>query len=229
MAISKLCFKDRKILIRLGERSDADTVIKFLQKNFLPYVYMSQRGLLPQSKENKEYYVASLDSGTSVVALTDGSKKEIVGVNLASKFTENESKEKLKKLKELSIVRGYPSDIDGMIFAEEMKLRSQVCHRYNVNEVFSILATSVHRDFQHCSLASTMIRKSLDYATQLGFRVFIAMAATDGGVKLQKALDFHTIYTQKYIEYQDHRGIFVYNTFPPEATTKIVAKVLPQT
>lgn len=225
MTVFRLFVKNRPILIRLGTRSDSDVVLKFLQKNFLPYIAASQTGLVHESEENKEHYIECLGSGASVLAVTDDNDNELVGLCLANRFSETESQRKLKQFKQLPFEH-CSGDSIGMIFAEEMKLRSQICRLYNIQEALYVSAASIRKDFQGHSLAKAMIQGLSNNASQLGFKAKFGIITTDDGVNLQNALGWHTIYSQKYVEYQDHRGIFVYCTLPSTATASVVAKIL---
>lgn len=222
---TRLHLKNRGIFIRIASKSDYGRVLKFLQEHFYPFDQSSHgRVSNRQSREDEENELKSIDSGASVLAFTDDDRQELIGVSLARKFREEECRESLKMLKALSGQRGYPNDLDGVIFTEEMKLRSKICRRYNIEEALYLALTCVRRDFQGYSLAKLFMQKRLHCGRELGLKVAFGLAVTPGGIKLTEAFNFEHIYVLKFVNYRDYRGLSVYNSFPPEAVAKIAVK-----
>ncbi|XP_055691242.1 arylalkylamine N-acetyltransferase-like 2 [Lutzomyia longipalpis] len=224
---NRLILRDQKILLRVYEKSDYDKVLLFLRQYFYPFDQSSQgRVSKSQSPEDEEVEMRGINSGVSVLAVTDDDKQEIIGASLAKPYTEEECRETLGYLKQLSALRGYPNDLEAIIFAEEMKIRSQIWRRHCINEALYLSVMAIKENFQRLSLGRTLMQKNLDYATELGYSVAFGLSVTPRGIRLIEKFNFKCIYCINFVDYKDYRGLSIYNTFQPHLQAKVFAKFL---
>ncbi|XP_055709868.1 uncharacterized protein LOC129805761 [Phlebotomus papatasi] len=219
---TRLFLKDRKILLRVAEKSDYDKTLQFLRKHFYPYDTFGQGN--SQCREDEEIEMQSIDSGTSVLAISDDSKMELVGVSLARDFREHDSRKLLKRLQNLSDQRGHPTDLDGLIFLEELKLRSEVCRRFGINEVLYTSLTCVREDFRKLTLSNILIDKTIECGAKLGFKFAFGLTLAEIPYIFMRSLQYQTFYSLKFVDYVNYRGIRVFSHFPPEAIANVAGK-----
>ncbi|XP_059608250.1 uncharacterized protein LOC132256083 [Phlebotomus argentipes] len=229
MIVSRLLVKNHPVLIRVAEKCDHDRALQFLRKHYYPFDPSSHgRVSKRQSPEDEATEMASIDSGASVLAFTNDHAEELIAVSLARRFREEHCREHLKKLQQLSSIRGYPNDLEGVIFVEDLKLRAQICRKFNIDEALYLALTCVRKDFQGFSLGKTLMMQRLERGREMGLSVAFGLAVTNGGVKLTESFNFQPIHTMKFQDYKDYRGLSIYSTFPPEAIARVAATQIGQ-
>ncbi|GAB0087772.1 hypothetical protein DMENIID0001_021180 [Sergentomyia squamirostris] len=227
MTLLRTIIRNRSILIRLCEKSDSNRVRNFLRSDFYIHDQSSHsRTTGRQSREDEDLEMKSIDSGCAVLATTDDRQQELIGVGTAGIFREEEIRRDLQRLIKLSTLRGYPNDLEPVIFVQEMKLRSRIFEKYQVNSACYLGITVVRPDFQRFSLGNTLIQLNMKCAKDLGSTVAFGVSVTEQGIRIMESNNFTAIYTLKYVDYQDYRGLSTYNYLPPEAYCKIFCKIL---
>lgn len=224
MNLTRLFLKDRKILLRVAKKSDYDKALQFLRKHFYPYDDLSKGNT--QSQEDEEIEMQSIDSGTSILAETDDHQKELIGVALSRAFREDDSRKLLKRLQNLSDQCERPNDLDAIIFLEELKLRSQVCQRFNVDKACYAAVIGIHENFRRLGLGNILTKNKFECAAKMGFSVAFSIAVTNLGAALNKSVAFQQFYSMKFVDYKDYRGRHVFSHFPPEAMATVGFKIL---
>ncbi|XP_059617759.1 arylalkylamine N-acetyltransferase-like 2 [Phlebotomus argentipes] len=212
----------RLLLLRVAKISDYESVLEFLRKHFYAYdVFGSDSN--SQSAEDEENEMKAIDSGASVLAFTEG---KLVGASLAVNFTEESCRENLQRLQKISEQRGFPNDLDGVIFIEEMKLRSEVCRRFGVKEACYMSLMCVHEDFRKLSLSNILLQKNLECVAELRYKVAFSLCISEIGHIFGKSTNFQPFYQVNLVDYQDFRGLNVFSHFPPDAKATVMFKLI---
>lgn len=212
----KLFLNNRQVLLRVAGKSDTENVLQFIRNYYYPYDDFTKGNT--QSRLDEEIEMQAIDSGASVLAITDDYENKLVGVSLAKTFREDECRKTLKKLQKLSDQRGHSDDLGILIFLEEFKLKSQVCHRFNVDKACYISITGVHDDYKKLQLSKYLVEKNLECAAEVGFHVAFGVTITKMGYSFMISNNFKPFYTMKFVDYKDYRGFNIYSHLKPEAT-----------
>uniref|UniRef100_A0A1L8DCH3 Putative dopamine n-acetyltransferase-like protein n=1 Tax=Nyssomyia neivai TaxID=330878 RepID=A0A1L8DCH3_9DIPT len=225
--VERLILKNRQIIVRLSEKSDYDRVLEFLRLHFYPFDKSSHGRISGrQSKEDEFNEMKTINSGATVLAFTDDAQEELIGISLAIGHNEEESHKNLATYKKLSKIRGYPNNLEGLIFVEEMKIRSQLYRRLGINRAMYLSIAAVREDFQRLSLGKRLMQKNLDYARKLGYSVAFGVTVTTKGIRINDSLGFKSLYSINFVDYKDYRGLAIYNSFPPHHQAIIHVKYL---
>ncbi|GAB0087771.1 hypothetical protein DMENIID0001_021170 [Sergentomyia squamirostris] len=227
MTLLRTIIRNRSILIRLCEKSDSNRVRNFLRSNYYVHDQSSHsRTTGRQSREDEDLEMKCIDSGCTVLATTDDRQQEVIGVSTAGIIQEKDIRRDLQQLINLSTLRGYPNDLEPVIFVQEMKLRSRIYEKYQVNSACYLGIIAVRTDFQRFSLGNTLFDLNMKCAKYLGSTVAFGVSVTEQGIRIMESKNYTAIYTLKYVDYQDYRGLFIYNYLPPEACCKVFCKIL---
>lgn len=221
---TRLSLGSQHVLLKVAEKSDIDRVLSFLQKHFYPHDIFSKGGT--QSREDELNEMRTIDSGGSILAVTDDAKKELIGVALGKAFNVVDGFRTLRRFQNLSNIYGNTNNLNGLIFLEDIKLRAAVSHRFALDSLWYSSINAVHEDFQRLGLSNILTAKSFQRVKELGFSLVFGISIT-GSHLFQKPRygnsESQLLYFTKLIDYKDFRGINVFSHFSPDVTAEVTA------
>lgn len=213
---------DIKIVYRIAESTDKGNILTFIREHFYPDEPVNNgREPLQQSSEDEEFCLATIEHGTSILAI-DKETNNIAGVILSSPSVPGDADEMIEEAARCGTKKW--SEI--LLLLAHLEHKSNVFERFKVSRVLHIHVMGVDKQFRGHSIGVNLIEKCMEHGKKLGYTLASVDCSSVYSIRIAEKVDMECISEVAYADYKDDSGEQVYQPPAPHTHIKTFVKLL---